>query len=152
MASYEVKRSITIDSSPEPIYNKIVNFREWPTWSPWEDMDPNMTKRYSGPDSGVGAAYSWQGNRKVGEGSMAITDVNAPKKINLDLEFLKPFKASNKTVFDLESTGSGTEVTWTMTGEHNLLSRIMSVFVSMDKMVGKDFEKGLANLKRTVEA
>lgn len=152
MADYEVQRSITINSDPSTIYDKIVDLHKWESWSPWEDLDPSMTKSYTGPDSGVGASYSWKGNRKVGEGNMAIIDVSRPDRVDLDVEFLKPFKARNKTVFALEPSGDGTQVTWTMTGVHNFLSRIMSVFVSMDKMVGKDFEKGLARLKADVEA
>ncbi len=152
MADYQVQRNITIDSDAPQIYDKIVDFHEWQSWSPWEDMDPTMTKSYDGPDSGVGASYSWKGTRKVGEGNMTITEVAEPSSVALDLEFLKPFKAQNKTVFGLEPAGEGTRVTWTMTGQHNILSRIMSVFVSMDKMVGKDFEKGLARLKKDVEA
>ena len=152
MANYQVERTITIDANPSPIYDRIVDFHKWPSWSPWEDMDPNMTKSYAGSESGVGASYSWKGNRKVGEGSMTITDVTEPSRVALDLHFLRPFKARNKTVFSLEPTDESTKVTWTMTGEHNILSRIMSVFVSMDKMVGKDFDKGLARLKADVES
>lgn len=151
MATYEVKRSTTINAQPQQIYGKIVNLHEWPAWSPWEGLDPDMTKRYTGPDSGVGASYAWSGNRKVGEGKMAITDVAEPSRVALDLHFLKPFKAENETVFNLEPAGEGTQVTWTMTGNHTILSRIMGVFVSMDKMVGKDFEKGLAQLKTDLE-
>jgi hypothetical protein len=152
MATYEVKRTTTINAQPQQIYGKIVNLHEWVSWSPWEGIDPDMSKRYTGPDSGVGASYAWNGNRKVGEGKMTITDVAEPGRVALDLHFLKPFKAENETAFDLEPAGEGTQVTWTMTGNHTILSRIMGVFVSMDKMVGKDFEKGLAQLKADVEA
>lgn len=152
MATYEVKRATTINADPKAVYSKIVDLHEWPAWSPWEAMDPDMTKRYTGPDSGVGASYAWNGNRKVGEGKMTITDVAEPSRVGLDLHFLKPFKAENETVFHLERAGEGTQVPWTMTGTHTILSRIMGVFVSMDKMVGKDFEKGLAQLKSDVEA
>lgn len=152
MASYQVQRSITINSNASPIYDRIVNFHNWTSWSPWEDMDPSMAKSYDGPDAGVGAKYAWEGNRKVGEGNMTITDVAEPSRVDIDLHFLKPFKAQNKTVFSLEPAGDGTEVTWTMTGQHNILSRIMGIFMPMDKMVGKDFEKGLARLKSDVES
>jgi len=151
MATYEVIRTTTINAQPQQIYGKIVNLHEWASWSPWEGLDPEMTKRYTGPDSGVGASYAWNGNRKVGEGKMTITDVAEPTRVALDLHFLKPFKAENETAFGLEPAGEGTQVTWTMTGNHTILSRIMGVFVSMDKMVGKDFEKGLAQLKADVE-
>ncbi|MGI9648154.1 MAG: SRPBCC family protein [Acidimicrobiia bacterium] len=152
MADYQVQRSITINSNASEVYDKIVDLHKWQSWSPWEDADPSMAKSYDGPDAGVGASYSWKGNRKVGQGNMTITEANQPDHVALDLEFLKPFKARNKTAFSLEPSGEGTQVTWTMTGDHNFLSRIMSVFMSMDKMVGKDFERGLSRLKADVEA
>ena len=152
VATYEVQRTITINAEPAQVYDRIVDLRKWQSWSPWERMDPNMTKSYTGPDSGVGASYSWSGNRKVGQGNMTITDVAEPGRVTLDLHFLKPFKARNETAFSLEPAGDGTRVTWTMTGRHNILSRIMGVFMSMDKMVGKDFEMGLAQLKQDVES
>ena len=152
MSSYEVTRSTTISAEPQQVYDKIVDLHKWESWSPWEGVDPDMTKRYAGPDSGVGASYSWSGNRKVGEGKMTITDIAEPSRVAIDLHFLKPFKAQNETVFDLAPAGEGTQVTWTMTGTHTILSRIMGIFMSMDKMIGKDFEKGLAQLKADAEA
>lgn len=111
-----------------------------------------MEKTYSGPDSGVGAKYAWSGNRKVGQGSMEITDASEPSSVGIALEFLKPFKASNTTRFSLEPAGEGTAVTWTMTGRNTLMIRIMGIFRSMDKMVGPDFERGLERLKSVAEA
>ena len=152
MASYEVRRSIQIQAEPTQVYDKIVNLHQWDSWSPWEGLDPEITKSYTGPDSGVGSSYSWKGNRKVGEGKMTITDARQPDRVALDLQFLRPFKSQSETVFSLDRADTGTQVTWTMTGAHTVMSRIMSVFVSMDKMVGKDFEKGLAQLKNSVES
>lgn len=152
MANYEVRRTVTINADSSEVYDKIVNLHNWSSWSPWEGIDPSMTKTYDGPDSGVGSSYSWKGNRKVGEGNMTITDANQPGRVALDLQFLKPFKSQSETVFSLNPADTGTQVTWTMTGAHTVLSRIMSIFVSMDKMVGKDFEKGLAQLKADVES
>ena len=149
---YQVKRSIRINAAPPQIYDQLVDFHNWPSWSPWERMDPTMTKSYEGPASGVGSVYSWKGNRKVGEGRMMITEANAPGRVSLDLRFLKPFKSESRSVFDLSPADQGTDVTWTMTGEHTILSRIMGVFMPMDKLIGKDFEKGLAQLKATVES
>lgn len=150
--TYTVQRSTTIQAPPDRVYGHIIDFREWGAWSPWEDMDPNMDKTFMGPDSGAGARYAWSGNRKVGEGSMLITDATEPSQVEIDLEFLKPFKAKNKTTFSLVPEGDATQVTWTMTGEKTLLSRIMGIFKSMDAMVGPDFEKGLAKLKSTAES
>lgn len=152
MSGYEVKRSITVKAPPAEVYKRIVDLHEWPAWSPWEGLDPNMTKNYEGAPSGVGSSYTWKGNRKVGEGRMTITDAAAPKSVGLDLEFLKPFKSTSKTVLALEPISDGTRVEWTMTGEYNALMKVMSFFMPMDKLVGKDFEKGLAQLKAAVEA
>ncbi|MDJ0952239.1 MAG: SRPBCC family protein [Acidimicrobiia bacterium] len=149
--TYTVQRSTTINASPESVYPHIVDFHNWSTWSPWEELDPEMDKTYSGPDSGVGAAYAWSGNRKVGQGSMEIKDVAEPSNVRIALEFLKPFKARNKTEFVLEPTGAGTEVTWTIKGRKTLLTRIMGIFRSMDAMIGPDFERGLARLKQVAE-
>jgi hypothetical protein len=151
-SSYQVERSIMINAAPSQIYDQIVDLHNWPQWSPWERMDPTMTKSYEGPASGVGSSYSWKGNRKVGEGRMTITKTDAPGMISLDLQFLKPFKSQSTTMFGLDPTGESTEVTWTMTGEHSILTRIMGVFMPMDRLVGKDFEKGLAQLKAVVES
>lgn len=152
MANYEVRRTTTIKADPSEVYDRIVNLQNWSSWSPWEGLDSTMTKTYEGPESGVGSSYSWKGNRKVGQGKMTITDTRAPNRVALDLQFLKPFKSQSETVFALDSNDQSTQVTWTMTGAHSVLSRIMSIFVSMDKMVGKDFEKGLAQLKADVES
>ena len=150
MSTYTVQRSTTIGAPPDAVYGHIVDFRKWAAWSPWDEMDPSMDKTYSGADSGVGAQYAWSGNRKVGQGNMEIRGAE-PSSIKIALEFLKPFKARNKTEFRLEAAGDGTEVTWTMIGRKTLLARIMGIFKSMDSMLGPDFEKGLARLKAVAE-
>ncbi len=111
-----------------------------------------MEKTYSGATTGVGSKYAWSGNRKVGQGNMEITDTQEPSSVTIALEFLKPFKASNTTVFSLEPAGEGTRVTWAMTGRKTLMTRVMGIFKSMDSMVGPDFERGLAKLKSVAEA
>jgi hypothetical protein len=150
--TYTVQRSATLGASPDQVYRQIIDFRNWSAWSPWDDMDPSMSKTYFGPDTGVGAGYAWTGNRKVGQGSMEITGATEASNIQIALEFLKPFKASNTTEFALRPVGDGTEVTWVMTGPKTLMTRIMGIFKSMDSMVGPDFERGLAGLKRVVES
>ena len=150
--TYTVQRSTSIGASPEQVYAHIADFRQWSGWSPWEDMDPSMTKSFSGAESGEGAKYAWSGNRKVGQGTMEITGVSAPSEVHIALEFLKPFKASNQTLFSLEPAGDGTSVTWAMTGRKTFMTRVMGIFRSMDAMVGPDFERGLAKLKTVVEA
>ena len=150
--TYTVQRSATLKASPVEVYAQIIDFHNWEAWSPWDDMDPEMNKTYSGAASGPGSKYAWTGNRKVGSGSMEITDAKADSEIQIALEFLKPFKASNTTVLQLTPDGEGTQVTWAMTGKNTLMTRIMGIFKSMDSMVGPDFERGLANLKKVVES
>jgi len=133
------------------VFAHIVDFHKWAAWSPWADMDPAMNTTYSGSASGIGAKYAWSGNRKVGRGNMEITGATEPSSVQIALEFLKPFKASNRTEFTLQDAGDGTEVTWAMTGRKTLMTRIMGIFKSMDSMVGPDFERGLAKLKTVVE-
>ena len=127
------------------------DFHEWPAWSPWEDVDPALQRTYSGPDSGVGAHYAWSGNRKAGSGSMEITS-STPEEIDLRLSFLKPWKATNDVTFTLVPVGGGTEVTWRMTGEQKGAAAVFGKVFNMDKLLGKDFEKGLARLKAAAES
>lgn len=148
--TYTVQRSATLNASPADVYAQIIDFRNWGAWSPWDDMDPEMNKQFAGADSGVGAEYSWSGNRKVGQGNMRIIEATEFESVQVALEFLKPFKASNTTEFRLRPVDDGTEVTWSMTGTNTLLTRIMGIFKSMDKMIGPDFERGLSNLNKVV--
>lgn len=149
--TYTVERSATIAAPPQEVFALLIDFHRWADWSPWEDMDPNADKTYTGADTGVGARYAWSGNRKVGQGSMEITDAVEPSRIKIALEFLKPFKASNTTTFTLTPEGEGTRVSWAMTGRKTFMTRVIGVFKSMDSMVGPDFEKGLAQLKAKAE-
>lgn len=152
MSGYQVERSIVIKAESATVYESIVNFREWTHWSPWADVDPDMEIMYDGTDGEVGSTYSWKGNRKAGEGSMTLTDTTAPSSVVIDLRFLKPFKSESVTRFDLEPSPDGTAVTWTMTGSYTASSRVFSVIMPMDKLVGRDFEKGLAQLRAYVES
>jgi len=149
--TYTVERSTSIAASPERIYERIADFHRWSAWSPWEDIDPELRRTYSGAGSGTGAVYAWSGNRKAGQGRMEITEATKPSKIAIDLAFEKPFKARNTTVFQIRPDASGSIVTWTMTGQKTLMTKIMGIFVSMEKFIGPDFEKGLAQLKASTE-
>lgn len=149
-AKFRVERSISIAAPPQAIHPQIANFRKWSAWSPWEALDPHMIRTYKGPEEGVGAGYAWEG-RKAGSGNMLITRSDPENGISLDLNFTKPFKASNITDIILAPDNGDTRVTWAMHGPHPYMMRVMSVFFSMDRMVGKDFEKGLANLKSLTE-
>jgi hypothetical protein len=149
--SYVVTRSIAVATSPDRIHPLIDDFHEWTKWSPWEGLDPAMQRTYSGPDSGVGASYAWSGNRKAGQGRMTITG-SSPSRVDIDLHFDKPMKADDKTTFDLAPSGGPTQVTWTLRGTTKGIWRLLSRLYPMDRLVGKDFEKGLAQLKRAAES
>ncbi len=138
-------------ASPSRIYPEIADFHRWTGWSPWEDLDPDLQRTYGGPGSGPGATYAWSGNRKAGEGRMEITEAVEPSTVTIALNFLKPFKSSSITAFVLSMDGEATRVTWTMTGPMTLMTRVIGIFKSMDKMIGPDFEKGLRRLKAVVE-
>ncbi|WP_151525270.1 SRPBCC family protein [Serinicoccus kebangsaanensis] len=150
---YRVSRTIRIEAPPERIFTELVDFRRWRDWSPWEGVDPEMNRSYTGPKSGVGSGYTWDGNKAAGAGSMSITGAERPRRVDIDLRFDKPFPADNDIRFDLdaEDGGAATMVTWTMSGEHTGLMRVLGRVMSMDKLVGKDFEKGLAQLKELIQ-
>jgi hypothetical protein len=150
MASFEVTRSETINAEPASIHGLVDDFHEWTKWSPWEDVDPDLQRTYTGPDAGTGAAYAWSGNRKAGQGSMTITS-STPERIAIQLSFLKPYKATNEVTFAFTPTGGGTDVTWRMTGENKGMAAVVTKLFNMEKFVGKDMEKGLARLKANAE-
>jgi uncharacterized protein YndB with AHSA1/START domain len=150
--SFTVERKVSISAGPEKIYANIVDFKAWPAWSPWEKLDPKMSKTLGGPESGVGATYAWTGNSDVGKGRMEITDVTPSSKVVVKIDFMEPFESlGNLATFTLVPNGGATDVTWTMAGPSPYVSKLMGVFVSMDKMIGKDFESGLTQLKAASE-
>jgi len=149
--TFTVQRAASIKAPPEKIFPLIDDFHRWPVWSPWEKMDPDMKRTYSGSAAGKGAAYAWQGNSKVGEGRMEILDDPAPSKVVIKLDFIKPFEGHNVATFLLVPRGDVTDVTWTMDGPSPFVAKLMGVFTNMDKMIGSDFEAGLANLKAAAE-
>jgi hypothetical protein len=144
--TYTVEREADIAAPADKIRAVLVDFHQWQHWSPWEGLDPAMERSYSGPSSGVGTVYEWRGNRKVGAGRMEITG-DEPEEVVVALEFERPWKSKNTTTFTLRPTGDGTRVTWSMVGQKTLGTKVMGLFTSMDKLVGKDFEKGLARLR-----
>ncbi len=149
---FRVERSIVIVAAPERVFPWIADLRAWGAWSPYDAKDPAMTRRFEGPPSGVGAAYAWSGNNKAGAGRMEVTEVAAPSRLVVDLVFTRPFKAHNAAGFDLVPEGTGTAVTWWTSGPSPLAFKLMSLFADMDRMIGRDFEVGLAALKRVAEA
>jgi carbon monoxide dehydrogenase subunit G len=144
-------RSARINAPPEKITPLINDFKTWPVWSPWEKKDPNLKRTFSGSASGVGAVYAWEGNKNVGSGRMEILE-STPKNIRIKLDFITPFKANNTADFTFTPQGSATTVDWVMTGENRFIGKVMSVFMDFDKMIGKDFEAGLAAMKTAAES
>lgn len=149
--TFSVKRVVSIKAPPEKIAPLLTDFHQWASWSPWEHLDPAMKRTFSGAPSGKGAIYEWEGNKDVGKGRMEVLDASTPAKTVIKLDFLQPFESHNTTEFTLVPQGDTTQVTWDMTGPMPFISKIMSVFASMDSMIGKDFEKGLANMKAAAE-
>jgi hypothetical protein len=149
--SFSVQRATSIKAAPEKIFALLDDFHNWGVWSPWEKMDPSMKRTFKGPANGKGSVYEWEGNSKVGQGRMEITDASAPSQVTIKLDFIKPFEGHNVAEFVLEPKGDSTNVTWTMRGPSPYIAKLMSVFFSMDSMIGKDFEAGLANLKAAAE-
>lgn len=149
--SFQVSRSTLIKAPPEKVFGYLNDFHQWPAWSPWEKLDPAMQRTFSGPPRGLGAIYAWTGNSDVGEGRMEIVDSVAPARVGIRLDFIKPFESHNTTRFVLQRRPDGTVVTWTMAGPSPFITKLMGVFVSMDQMVGRDFETGLAQLKAAAE-
>jgi uncharacterized protein YndB with AHSA1/START domain len=144
MASlYTVERSRTIDAPAERVFPLIADFRQWTRWSPWEDVDPDLHRSYSGAESGVGAVYGWSGNRKAGAGRMQILRAEPNSRVEVDLQFEKPFRSRNTSTFVLEPLGDRTRVTWRMTGPRPAFMRLTQKFFDMDKLIGKDFDRGL---------
>ncbi|MEK7393301.1 MAG: SRPBCC family protein [Fibrobacterota bacterium] len=149
-AYFRIERSRVISAADATIHSRIDDFRQWTKWSPWEGLDPNLTRDYSGAESGMGAVYSWSGNGKAGAGRMTILSSDS-QAIVMNLEFLRPFKATNTTTFRLEPQSAGTKVTWTMEGNNGFMLKLFSLVFNTEKLVGKDFEKGLAAIAESVE-
>ena len=143
---FKITRSATINAPPDVVFAQINDFHKWDAWSPWAKIDPNMKTTFSGPESGKGATYAWTGNDEVGEGRMTIIDSKPNDAVKIDLEFIKPFAQKSVTDFALKPEGDKTNVTWSMAGQNNFLSKAFGLFMNMDKLVGGDFEKGLAQL------
>lgn len=151
-STYEIRRSIVVNAPVESVYAEVVAFPKWSRWSPWAKLDPNMKVEYSGPEGAVGSVYHWKGNDKVGEGRMTVTGAKKDGLVQIKLEFLKPWEQTSETTFTFAPDGVGrSRVTWAMTGQHDWVGKLFALLMDMDKMVGGDFEKGLANLKKVTE-
>ncbi|MES2192783.1 MAG: SRPBCC family protein [Pseudomonadota bacterium] len=149
--TFAVQRAAIVNAPAEKIFPLISDFRQWGAWSPYEHKDPAMKRTYSGAVRGKGAVYAWDGDKNVGSGRMEILDVSAPSKVVIKLDFYSPFEAHNTAEFTMLPQDDATRLTWRMHGPASFMAKIMHVFINIDKMVGKDFEVGLANLKRLTE-
>ena len=148
---FRIARSTVIKAPPEKIYALLDDFHQWGAWSPYEKLDPAMSRTYGGPAGGLGATYAWSGNGQAGAGRMEIVEAAAPSKLVVDLDFTKPFASRNKAIFTLVPEGDATRVTWAMEGPSPYMFKLMDVICNMDKMLGKNFETGLASLKAEAE-
>jgi uncharacterized protein YndB with AHSA1/START domain len=152
-ADFKVERSATIAAPPATVFAQVNDFHKWEVWSPWAKRDPAMKQTYEGAPAGTGAVYTWSGNSDVGSGKMTIIESRPAELVRIKLEFTEPFAATNTTDFTFKSEGGNqTAVTWSMAGRHNFMGKAMCLFMNMDKMVGGDFEKGLAQMKAAAEA
>lgn len=149
--TFRVERTAVINAPPEKIFPLIEDFQAWAGWSPWERKDPAMKRSFSGPVTGKGAVYTWDGNKEVGQGSMEIVEDMPPSKLVLKLDFVKPFEGHNVVTFTLAPQGEATNVAWAMEGASPFIAKVIGVFCDMDSMIGKEFETGLANLKALAE-
>lgn len=150
-ARYDVSRSIEIQKPPQEVFEYLKLLKNQDHWSPWGKRDPGMKKEFRGTDGTVGAVSAWEGNKEVGSGEQEITRIEPGRRIETELRFLKPWKSTSDAYMEVEPSGSGTRVRWGFKGENGFPMRLMMLFMSMDKMVGKDFEEGLASLKALLE-
>ena len=150
-SDFRVTRSAAMAAPPEQVFPQVNELRNWEAWNPWGKMDPNCTMTYEGPPAGVGASYSWAGNNKVGQGRNTITESKPNQLVRFQLEFEKPMKATNTAEFTFQPEGDQTIVTWTMSGKNNFVGKAFGLIVDCDKMIGSQFENGLAQMKSLVE-
>ena len=151
-SEYRVARTARISASARAVFGQVNDFHKWQAWSPWARLDPAMKQTYEGAPAGVGAVYTWAGNNEVGEGRMTLTESRPSELVRINLEFLKPFAGTSTAEFTFKPEGNQTAVTWSMTGKVNFMAKVVHLFMDMDRMIGGNFEMGLAQLKSVVEA
>lgn len=147
-----ITRGIQIAAPPAIVFAHVNDFHKWTAWSPWEDIDPQLKRTYSGADSGRGAEYAWAGNDNVGTGKMTITGSRINESVAISLEFQKPMAANNDVLFTFTPEGPGTNIAWTMKVKNGFAAKAFFIFMDEDKMIGGMFEKGLQKLKAVAEA
>ena len=149
---YRVARSTTISALPPEVFAQVNDFHKWAAWNPWGKIDPAMKQTYEGAPTGTGAIYTWIGNKEVGEGRMTIIESRPSDLIRIKMEFFKPFAGISTAEFTFKPEGKQTAVRWSMSGDKNFMAKAIHLFMNMDKMIGGQFEKGLAEMKSIVEA
>ncbi len=151
-AEFRVARSAIMSAPAQVVYAQVEDLRKWEAWNPWQKIDPAMKLTFAGPATGPGASYSWVGNNQVGEGRLTIIESRPNDLVRIKLEFMKPFAATNTAQFTFKPEGDKTAVTWSMQGNNNFIAKALHLVMNMDKMVGGQFEKGLADMKLVAEA
>ena len=151
-SEFRVTRSTRMSASAAAVFAQVDDFHNWAAWSPWATIDPAMKQTYSGAVAGPGAVYEWAGNRRVGAGRMTIVESNPPERIAIRVEFFKPFPATNLAEFTFQRRASDTVVTWSMSGRKNFMAKVIGLVMDMDRMIGAQFDNGLARMKSVVEA
>jgi hypothetical protein len=151
-SEYRVARSTTVSAPAPDVFAQVNDFHNWDAWSPWAKLDPAAKATFEGPPAGQGAVFAWSGNDKIGEGRMTLTESRPAELVRIKIDFVKPFAGTSTSEFTFKPAGNQTAVTWIMSGQNNFIARAMCLFVSMDKMLGGEFEKGLAQMKSVAEA
>lgn len=151
-SEFRIERHISISALPAALFAKVNDFHRWPAWSPYEKLDPALKRTYEGPPAGTGASYAWAGNSQVGAGRMTVVESIPNELVGIRLEFLKPFPSTNTAEFLFKPAGAQTSVTWRMSGKYSFVPKVIGLFVNMEKMIGAQFDVGLANLKQLAES
>jgi len=151
-SDYQITRTTTISAPPQDVFAQIDDFHRWQAWSPWAERDPKAKVSFDGPASGKGAMFAWSGNNEVGEGRMTLTESQSGEHARIKTDFVKPFVGSSYSDFSLKPEGGATSVSWTISGQNDFIAKAICMFVSMDKVLGGEMEKGLASMKQLVEA
>ena len=151
-SEFRVVRSATVAAPTPDVFAQVNNFHNWQAWSPWAKLDPAAKATFGGPPAGPGAVFTWAGNEKIGEGRMTLTESHPTDVVKIKVEFVKPFEGTNTTEFTFKPQGDQTAVTWSMAGHNNFVAKALCLFMNMDRMIGRDMENGLAQLKSVAEA
>jgi len=151
-SEFRVSRQATIAAPPGAVFAQVNDFHKWEAWSPWAKLDPNAKNTFEGPPAGQGSVFKWVGDSNVGEGSMTLTESQPSERIRIRLDFVKPFAGTSDVEFTFQPQGEQTVVTWSMHGHNNFIGKAISLFMNCDKMIGANFDEGLANIKKVVEA